>query len=115
MSKKVELTMYTSEECPDLYFDSKEDADLFDEEIVKYLKDPEALKDWDRVERQYPSYGAINLAIQQGRFHFSLGDPSDNMIAALENCIDSTDDADIYTIACNYIFYKIHPNLIGKL
>lgn len=113
---KVTLEMYTSEECPDLYFDCEEDANAFDEAIRNYVKNEECIKDFEHAMDGIPSWGAVNYYInEECTFHLRLTEVSDDLIEKLENCIDTTDNADYYAIAMNYILYKLHPELIGKL
>ena len=107
-----ETTYFRSEMCPNMLFGSKEDAKNFDETLKHYSENPEAEQEFRKAAEQYPSAYAVDLAIEQNRFHFNLiGPHSDELIAACENMTGGYDglaDDDCYICAMNYLNNKFY-------
>ena len=118
MAKEINIPkMYASEEIPCMLFDCPEDADNFDEVLKKYVANKDALAEFNEAERNYASLGAVLYHIENVTFHHQLkGDYSEELIAAAENMIDTfgedIEEGDCYTPVMNYIFHKLHPNVV---
>ena len=120
MAKEVNLPkMYASEEIPCMLFDCAEDADNFDSVLREYVSNKDALAEFDKAERNYASLGAVLYNIDNLTFHHNLeGEHSDELIAAAENMVDTfgedIEEGDCYTPVMNYIFHKLHPNVVRE-
>lgn len=80
--ENIEITYFRSILCPNMLFDSKEDAENFDETLKHYSESLEAEKEFRKAASRYPSQYAMDLAIKQDRFHFNLvGEHSEGLIA----------------------------------
>lgn len=110
--ESIEITYFRSSLCPNMLFDSKEDAENFDETLKRYSESSEAEKEFRKAVSQYPCLYAVELAIKQNRFHFNLvGEHSEELIIACENMIggygDLADD-ECYICAMNYLYNKFY-------
>ena len=121
MHKVNTVTYYESELIPSMQFDTEEDAELFDRTLEEYVSNEEALQEFRECEENFPSYYAIQHAINQCEFHIDLdGEYSEKLIDAAENMAtrfydDCCDPNDCYTPVMNYIFGKLHPKINEKL
>ena len=110
--ESIEITYFRSSLCPNMLFDSKEDAENFDETLKRYSESSEAEKEFKKAVKQYPSPYAVVLAIKQNRFHFNLvGEHSKELIIACENMIcgyNGLADDECYICAMNYLYNKFY-------
>lgn len=110
--ESIKITYFRSSLCPNMLFDSKEDAENFDETLKRYSESPEAEREFRKAASQYPSQYAVDLAIKQDYFHLNLvGEHSEELIIACENMIggygDLADD-ECYICAMNYLYNKFY-------
>lgn len=117
MIKKIEIIQYQSDFNKDIYFSSLEDAQSYETAVNKYLNSEECKQDFRNAESEFASFSAVSNAINvQHDFVQLLTEPSEELVAACElvqDCTDSNDD--VYQSTLNLIFYKLHPELVGKL
>ena len=110
--ESIEITYFRSSLCPNMLFDSKEDAENFDETLKRYSESSEAEKEFRKAVSQYSCLYAVELAIKQDCFHLNLiGEHSEELIIACENMIggygDLADD-EYYICAMNYLYNKFY-------
>lgn len=116
--ESIEITYFRSSLCPNMLFDSKEDANNFDEILKRYSESPEAKREFRKALIQYPSRYAVDLAIKQNNFHHHLlGKYSDELILACENMVGGCDglaNDECYICAMNYLNNKFYYEKSNK-
>ena len=109
---KIELTYFASDECPDMLFDTEEEAASFDLILIGYCNNKNAIQEFKNAESQYASEGAVRYNIENGTFIHNLKGPySDSLIIAAER-VSSTQgdlsDDNPYIEMFNYIINKLY-------
>ena len=109
---KIELTYFASDECPDMLFDTEEEAINFDLILIGYCDNKKAIQEFKNAERQYASEYAVRYNINNGTFIHTLKGPySDSLIIAAERMAsiqgDLSDD-NPYIEMLNYIMNKLY-------
>lgn len=110
--KTLTITYYHSNFIEEMLFDSKEDADEFDNALKDYLNNPKTINEF-KMAGNYPSLNAMQRAIETNEFQNQLGCESERLILACENmaCGNNGINEDYcYRIPLMYIFNKIYKN-----
>lgn len=109
---KIELTYFASDECPDMLFDTEEEAASFDLILIGYCNNKKAIQEFKNAESQYASEYAVRYNIENGTFIHNLKGPySDALVIAVE-CMASTQgdlsEDNPYIEMLNYIINKLY-------
>lgn len=110
--KTLTITYYHSNLIEEMLFDSKEDADEFDNALKDYLNNPKTINEF-KMAGNYPSINAMKRAIETNEFQNELGIESERLILACENMVSGFNGAnenDCYRIPLMYVFNKIYKN-----